>query len=182
LGDAGAVTTNDRALAERLKRLRNGGQTDRYHHGEFGLNSRLDEMQAAILRARLPLLEGWTGRRRSLGARYHAGLRGSAVEVPPELDPGHVYHLFPVLTADRAGFMRHLESHGVGSIIHYPVAIHQQPALAGVGRVPSCPVAERVCSQVCSLPLHPLLTDTDADMVISTVRAWQPASTLHASR
>jgi dTDP-4-amino-4,6-dideoxygalactose transaminase len=182
LGDAGAVTTNDGALADRLKRLRNGGQADRYHHVEFGLNSRLDELQAAILRARLPLLEGWTSRRRQLGARYRAGLAGSAVDVPPELDPGHVYHLFPVLTPDRAGLMQHLESHGVGSIVHFPVPIHRQPALAGVGREASCPVAERVCNEVCSLPLHPLLTDTEADVVIATVRAWQPAPAVHAPR
>jgi dTDP-4-amino-4,6-dideoxygalactose transaminase len=96
LGDGGAVATNDRALAERIKRLRNGGQTDRYHHLEVGINSRLDEMQAAILRARLPLLRDRTLRRRALAARYRAALAGAPVDVPPELDAGHVYHLFVV--------------------------------------------------------------------------------------
>src|SRR3989441_322909 len=96
LGDGGAVVTNDRALAERIKRLRNGGQTDPYHHAEPGINSRLDEMQAAILRARLPHLAQWTARPRALAAQYRTALAGAPVDVPPELDAGHVYHLFVV--------------------------------------------------------------------------------------
>ena len=95
LGDGGAVVTNDHAVAERIKRLRNGGQTDRYIHVEAGINSRLDEMQAAVLRARLPFLREWTRRRRELALAYrrslHAGVRPVA-----DRDPGHVYHLFPV--------------------------------------------------------------------------------------
>src|SRR6185503_12847207 len=88
LGDGGAIVTNDRALADRLKRLRNGGQTDRYHHADAGINSRLDELQAAVLRARLPFLRDWTAKRRALAARYRAALSdGSTVVVPPELDP-----------------------------------------------------------------------------------------------
>lgn len=179
LGDAGAVTTSDATLAERLKRIRNGGQTDRYHHVEPGWNTRLDEMQAAVLRARLGLLPGWTARRREIAGRYRAGLAGSAVTVPPELESGHVYHLFPVLADDRDGLMAHLQAQGIGSIIHYPISIPKQPALAGVSPVSVCPHAEQVCSQVCSLPLHPYLTDTDADAVIAAVRSWrhgEPAS------
>src|SRR6185503_13005702 len=92
MGDGGAIVTNDRALADRLKRLRNGGQTDRYHHVEPGVNSRLDEIQAAILAARLPRLRGWTERRRTLAARYREQLAGAPVDVPREHDGGHVYH------------------------------------------------------------------------------------------
>ena len=100
LGDGGAVTTSDARIAAHVKRLRNGGQTDRYRHGEFGVNSRLDEMQAAILRARLPLLPGWTERRRALARTYRTALAGTpGLAVPPERDPGHVYHLFPVRSA-----------------------------------------------------------------------------------
>jgi dTDP-4-amino-4,6-dideoxygalactose transaminase len=103
LGDGGAVVTRDAQLAERLKRLRNGGQTDRYQHVEAGVNSRLDELQAAVLRARLPGLSRRTTARRALAAEYRAGLASSnRVTVPPEIDPGHVYHLFPVRTARRA--------------------------------------------------------------------------------
>ena len=109
LGDAGAIVTNDGALAARLRRLRNGGQTDRYHHAEPGINSRLDELQAAVLRARLTRLREWTGRRRELASRYRAGLVDTAIEVPPECDPGHVYHLFVVrTTGERQVFQQHL--------------------------------------------------------------------------
>ncbi|HEX7284494.1 MAG TPA: DegT/DnrJ/EryC1/StrS family aminotransferase, partial [Vicinamibacterales bacterium] len=104
LGDGGAVLTRDAQLAARIKRLRNGGQTTRYHHEEPGANSRLDEMQAAILRARLPFLAGWTTRRRSIARVYRDGLAGSTVHVPREFDRGHVYHLFPVLTDSRDAF------------------------------------------------------------------------------
>ena len=96
LGDGGAITTDDAQLAARLARLRNGGQTDRYHHGEPGINSRLDEIQAAILSARLDFLPRWTAERRALAAVYRRTLAGAGVVVPPEFDPGHVYHLFPV--------------------------------------------------------------------------------------
>lgn len=176
LGDAGAITTNDATLAEKLKRIRNGGQTDRYHHVEPGWNSRLDEMQAAVLRERLQRLPALTGRRRGLARRYRTGLRGGPVVIPAEHDPGHVYHLFPILTQDRAGLMRHLDNLGIGTIIHYPVPIPRQPALAGIAPPDTCPVADRVCAEVVSLPLHPYLTDTDADAVTSAVMAWQPTA------
>jgi dTDP-3-amino-3,4,6-trideoxy-alpha-D-glucose transaminase len=157
LGDGGALTTGDAALADRARRLRNGGQTDRYHHGEFGVNSRLDELQAAILRARLPLLRAWTDARRGLASEYRAALRCAPVVVPPELDPGHVYHLFPVLSADREAVQAHLASAGIGTLVHYPVPIPRQPALADQ-RPADCPIADRVCGQVFSLPLYPRLS------------------------
>lgn len=171
LGDAGAIVTNDASLAERLKRLRNGGQTNRYHHLEFGVNSRLDEMQAAILRARLPRLGGWTTRRRALANRYRAALTGAPLTVPPERDPGHVYHLFPVLSDVREAFQAHLKSSGIETLIHYPVAIPNQPALAGVTTA-ACPIAERVCNQVFSLPLHPALSDGEVDAIAAAVHAF----------
>lgn len=174
LGDAGAVVTNDAALADRLARLRNGGQTDRYHHAEFGVNSRLDEIQAAVLRARLPRLREWTNRRRALAARYRTALAGASVTVPPERDPGHVYHLFVVRARDRASFEAHLIGRGIGTLIHYPVPIPRQPAFAGIASTP-CPVADRVSAEVCSLPLHPGLSDAAADEVAAAVQAWTGA-------
>jgi dTDP-4-amino-4,6-dideoxygalactose transaminase len=170
-GDAGAITTGDAALADRLRRLRNGGQSDRYHHLEPGVNSRLDEMQAAILRARLPFLPDWTTRRRELAARYRAALAGSAVRIPAECDPGHVYHLFPVLTSERASLQAHLTAREIGTLVHYPVALPRQPALAAFDPA-ACPIADRVCSEVCSLPLHPRLTDAEVDRVADAVRSW----------
>lgn len=169
LGDAGAVITSDAGLAEKLKRLRNGGQADRYHHVEFGVNSRLDEVQAAILRARLPLLPAWTARRRALGARYRRGLAGTPVVVPPECDSGHVYHLFPVRSADRAGLQKALAAVGVETLIHYPVPIPRQQAFSSTASA-ACPVADRVCAEICSLPLHPFLSDADVDIVVEAVR------------
>lgn len=176
LGDAGAITTNDATLAERLRRTRNGGQTDRYHHVEPGWNSRLDEMQAAVLRARLTRLPAWTERRRALAGRYRAGLTGGPVTVPPECDAGHVYHLFPVRTSDRAGLIAHLERAGIGAIIHYPIPIPRQPALTGIATPDACPIADGVCRDVCSLPLHPHLSDTDADAVMAAVSRWRPST------
>ncbi len=169
LGDGGAVITHDVGLAERLKRLRNGGQEDRYHHVEFGVNSRLDELQAAALRVRLVRLPAWTTRRRALGARYRQALRDAPVTVPPECDPGHVYHLFPVLSTDRAALRAHLSSRGIETLVHYPIAIPKQPAFAALSAA-DCPVADRICEQVCSLPLHQGLTDDDVDAVVAAVR------------
>jgi len=175
LGDAGAITTDDPLFADKLKRLRNGGQIDRYHHVEFGVNSRLDEMQAAILRARLKLLPSWTDRRRALAARYRAALAGGPVRVMAECDPGHVYHLFVVRPSDRAEFQAHMERAGIGTLIHYPVPIPRQPAFAGLPGG-SCPIADRACAEVCSIPLNPGLADAEVDAIIEAVRAWRPAS------
>lgn len=170
LGDGGAITTNDPVLAERMKRLRNGGQTDRYHHVEMGVNSRLDEMQAAILSARLPFLRGWTDKRRRLAARYRTALAGVPVEVPPERDPGHVYHLFPVLSARRDELQALLRATGIETLIHYPIPIPRQPALQSE-QPNHCPVADRVCADVLSLPLYPGMRDDDACRVAEALRA-----------
>ncbi len=175
LGDGGAIITNDRRLAERLKRLRNGGQTTRYHHEEFGVNSRLDEMQAAILRERLALLPAWTARRRALGERYRAALAGAhSIEVPPLKDAGHVYHLFPVLSSAREALRAHLQAHGVETLIHFPVPIPRQPALA-LEQPTQCPVADRVCAEVFSLPLYPSLPDAAVDRVAEVLRRFTAA-------
>ena len=171
LGDGGAITTSDPQLAARAKRLRNGGQTDRYHHDEFGVNSRLDEMQAAILRARLPLLGTWTTRRRELARAYRTRLaQQSAVVVPPELDEGHVYHLFPVRSRARDTVQAALRTAGIETLIHYPVPIPQQPALAAE-QPADCPVANRVCSEILSLPLYPSLPADAIDRVADALAA-----------
>jgi dTDP-3-amino-3,4,6-trideoxy-alpha-D-glucose transaminase len=173
LGDGGAVVTSDPSIARRIKRLRNGGQTDKYHHAEFGVNTRLDEMQAGILRARLPLLRGWTAARRKLAGAYRTKLEGARITVPPECDSGHVYHLFPVLAERRDAFQAHLVSEGVGTLVHYPVPIPSQPAMANLPPA-VCPVAERITSQVVSLPLHPALSTADLDFVSAAVQRWRP--------
>jgi dTDP-3-amino-3,4,6-trideoxy-alpha-D-glucose transaminase len=166
LGDGGAVVTRDAALAARVARLRNGGQTSRYHHEEAGANSRLDEMQAAILRARLPYLSRWTDRRRRIAAAYRAGLDSPDVRLLPRFDEGHVYHLFPVLAPDRSAVQARMAARGVETLIHYPVPIPRQPALAPATPC-QCPVADRLCAEVLSLPIYPALTDAQVGQVIA---------------
>ncbi len=173
LGDGGAVITRDAQLAARIKRLRNGGQTSRYHHEEAGANSRLDEMQAAILRARLPYLAQWTERRRTIAAAYRAGLTGRALRLPREFDRGHVYHLFPVLTGSRDAFQQHMRDHGVETLIHYPVPIPRQPALASASPA-MCPIADRVCAQVVSLPMYPGLNGAAVSTVVDAAASFRP--------
>lgn len=172
LGDGGAVTTDDEALASRIRRLRNGGQTDRYHHAEFGLNTRLDELQAAVLRARLPRVPGWTAERRALAGHYRDQLRGSGVCVPPERDPGHVYHLFPILSSRRDLLQGHLKRDGIETLIHYPVSIPRQTALRGEDPA-DCPIADRACAELLSLPLHPGMSPSVVDEVARSIRAFQ---------
>ena len=170
LGDGGALTTDDADVAARARRLRNGGQTDRYQHLEFGVNSRLDEIQAAILRARLQFLPRWTERRRALASSYRSALHDvRAVMVPREKDPGHVYHLFPVLSARRDEVREALKRSGVDTLIHYPVPVPRQPALASEAPA-DCPVADRICSEVFSLPLYPALPLDAVDRVATALR------------
>lgn len=172
LGDGGAITTNDAALAARLKRIRNGGQQTTYQHDEFGVNSRLDEIQAAILRERLQRLPAWTGQRRALAAHYRSKLHGAAVLVPREFDGGHVYHLFVVRTTEREAFRAHLASHGVQTLVHYPKALTRQPALASENPA-ACPEAERAANEVVSLPLYPSLSIEDAEVVAAAVQSFK---------
>ena len=191
LGDGGAVVTNDRALAARIRQLRNGGQSDRDHHEQAGVNSRLDELQAAVLRARLPRLASWTERRRTLAARYRGLLADEAgIEILPERDPGHVYHLFVVRVRDlrddadgnaRSALQTSLAARGIETLIHYPVPIPRQPALAAMDPR-DCPAAARACHEVLSLPLHPGLNDADVDMVASSVRGESAALIGRAGR
>ena len=185
LGDGGAVITNDKALAERVKRLRNGGQTSKYQHDEFGVNTRLDEMQAAILRERLVRLPEWTTRRRALAARYRAALAGvtaaapatlpatlpTTLTVPPEFDAGHVYHLFPVLSPSREALREHLQANGIETLIHFPIPIPRQRAFASEHPAP-CPIADRVCAEVFSLPLYPSLPDAAVDRIADAIRRF----------
>ncbi|HET7220319.1 MAG TPA: DegT/DnrJ/EryC1/StrS family aminotransferase [Vicinamibacterales bacterium] len=169
LGDAGAIVMNDDGLAARAARLRNGGQTGRYQHAEFGVNSRLDEMQAAILRARLPFLRSWTDSRRSVARCYRAALAAvTTITVPPERDPGHVYHLFPVRSRVRDAMREHLRTKGVETLIHYPIPIPQQPAVASE-RPAECPVATTVCGEVFSLPLFPGLPPAAVDTIAAAL-------------
>jgi len=172
LGDGGAVTTRDAQLAARIKRLRNGGQTSRYHHQEAGANSRLDELQAAVLRVRLPRLAAWTERRRALASTYRRALVGAPLRVPALVDEGHVFHLFPVLSEERDRLQQHLSAEGIETLIHYPVPIQRQPALGAVS-AEEYPVAARTCAQVLSLPIYPSLAERDVEAVAAAVHSFE---------
>jgi dTDP-4-amino-4,6-dideoxygalactose transaminase len=171
LGDGGAIVTNDAALAATLRRLRNGGQTDRYHHLDAGINSRLDEIQAAVLRARLSYLPAWTARRRELAVRYRTSLATASIDVPREFDAGHVYHLFVIRTRRRAALQQQLAQDGIETLVHYPVPIPRQPALASQHPI-DCPEGNRACDEVLSLPMHPGLTSADVEAVAASVCAF----------
>jgi dTDP-3-amino-3,4,6-trideoxy-alpha-D-glucose transaminase len=170
-GDAGAVITNDPALAGRVRQLRNGGQTSRYVHAVPGVNSRLDELQAAVLRARLPHLAVATAARRTHATRYRRELRGAVAPVP-ERDPGHVYHLFPVRSARRDALQAHLERAGVETLIHYPIPLPGQAAFAHLSPAP-CAVASRAGTELLSLPLHPRLPVSDLTRVVDAIQAFE---------
>jgi len=172
LGDGGALLVNDPDLASRLRQRRNGGQADRYRHVVVGLNSRLDELQAAVLRVGLRHLDAWTERRRALAAIYQGELEGSEVKVPVEQSYARaVYHLFVVRHPRRHELAEKLGSRGIATLIHYPIPLHLQPAFSSLGGRPGdFPVAERAAAEVLSLPLYPELTDEQARSVARAVR------------
>jgi dTDP-4-amino-4,6-dideoxygalactose transaminase len=171
-GDGGAVLVNDPEVAKKLRRLRNGGQTDRYRHEESGLNSRLDEMQAAILRGFLRHLPAWNERRRALAALYLRELEGAAVTLPREQPYARaVYHLFHVRHPRRDALASALKERGIGTLVHYPIPLHLQPAFRALdGKAGDFPVAEKAAGEVLSLPLYPELTDEQALAVAAAVR------------
>lgn len=172
LGDGGAILVNDSEVAARLRRLRNGGQRDRYHHESFGVNSRLDELQAALLRVGLAHLAAWNERRRALAALYTRELRGSGVE--PFLEQPYadsVAHLYVVRHPRRDALAEALKRRGIGTLIHFPVPLHLQPAFAFLGgKAGQLPVVERASREILSLPLYPELTDDAARRVAGAVR------------
>ncbi len=174
LGDAGCMVTNDASLAERIRGLGNYGSRTKYHHEFAGVNSRLDELQAAVLAIKLGYLDHDNIRRREIAHRYVDRIRNPFVTPPiPPADPNsHVWHLFVITTRHRASLMRHLEESGVETMVHYPCAIHLQPAFAGKSGDVNAPVSERLQNEVLSLPIGPTLSDEQVEHVINAVNAW----------
>ncbi len=172
-GDAGLATTQDAGLGEHLARLRVYGGRVRYIHDELGYNSRLDEIQAAILRVKLAFLEQGNARRRAIAARYRAGLAGLGIGLPAEV-PGteHVYHQFAIRVPDRDQMQERMASRGVRTAIYYPLPLHLQPLYRDLGyRGGDFPEAERASREVLCLPMYPELADGDVDEVIGAVKA-----------
>jgi len=173
LGDAGGVVTRDAELAACVASLRSYGSTRKYHHDRQGVNSRLDELQAAFLRIKLAHLGEDVAARQALAERYHAGIDNPHITLPTMPAPGeqHAWHLFVVTSQARDALQAHLRDAGVETLIHYPVPIHRQPAYAGTPW-PALPVAEALADSVLSLPLHPGLSDPQA--VIDACNTFHP--------
>ena len=177
-GDAGGVTTNDDALADALRVLRNYGSRVKYVNEVVGYNSRLDEIQAAILAAKLPHLDAWNARRARLAARYAEGLRDAGLVLPevPEWAES-VWHLYVVRSPARDALQRALQAAGIGTMIHYPIPPHRQAAYASLGIDPEAfPIARRMAAEVLSLPMGPHLSDAQQDRVIEVVGELASAS------
>jgi dTDP-3-amino-3,4,6-trideoxy-alpha-D-glucose transaminase len=173
-GDGGAIVTNDEALAARVGLLRSHGESPRYHHKIVGTTARLDALQAALLRVKLRHLDARNDDRRRLGAALHAGLAGTSVELPtPAFDSAdHVYHQFIVRSAHRDALREHLDGLGVGTAIHYPIPIHRNEAY-GPAPEGSLPVAERLATQICTLPLFPTMTDDEVGRIVEAVASFE---------
>ena len=176
LGDGGAVTTNDTDVADRVRPLRNYGSRTRYANEIRGVNSRLDELQAAMLRVKLPLLNEWNQRRRRVAARYLDDLRGTALRLPfTPLGVDPVWHLFVVRSDARDRLQEHLAKRDVQTLIHYPIPPHRQAAYADLGYpVGAFPIAERIHRECLSLPIGPHLTEGQVGDVIDAVRSFDP--------
>jgi dTDP-4-amino-4,6-dideoxygalactose transaminase len=171
-GDGGAVATSDAGVAQELRRLRQYGWSRRDYAEREGWNSRLDEIQAAILRAKLPFLERENARRREIAERYDAAFEGLPLEIlrsRPESSPAR--HIYPVRLPERDAFREHLSARGVETGVHYPVPLHLHPAYAFLGcRKGDFPVSEAACETVVSLPIYPGLSDDQVDAVIAAAR------------
>lgn len=175
LGDGGALVTGDEELASRAACLRNYGQSERYIHPEIGLNSRLDEMQAAILAVRLDSLDACTEIRRSIARRYRDGIMQSRVQLlaTPQQATSHVYHLFVLLSPQRDALQAHLMARGVQALLHYPVPVHHQSSCVEIRRDPTgLPNSESHAKHCLSLPCHPQMSDADVQHVIDAVNSF----------
>jgi dTDP-4-amino-4,6-dideoxygalactose transaminase len=180
-GDGGMVTTDDPLIADRVRLLRDHGRSDKYTHVEVGYNLRFNDVQAAVGRAQLALLEDFIAKRRAVAARYDAAFEEIAEIIIPVERPETrmVYHLYPIRCRDdsvRKALREHLKARGVETGIHYPIANHLQPAMAPRGSPPFLPEAEAIARTSVSLPMFPGLSDGDVDAVIAAVRDFFPPS------
>jgi len=174
LGDGGAVTTNDDDLAQRVRRLRNYGSRVKYVHEDQGFNSRLDEIQAAILRVKLRFLDAWNDRRRQIAAQYLRELKDTSLTLPFVPDWAEpVWHLFVVRSRERDSLQQYLQQAGIGVSIHYPLPPHLQAAYRGLGLGEgSLPLSEMISREVLSLPIGPHLTEAQVSTVIRAIRGY----------
>ena len=173
-GDGGAVTTNDPEIADKVRLLRNIGQKVKYYHEVKGFNNRLDTMQAAVLRVKLPYLDEWNAERRRAAASYEALLDGLPVVAPQAADfAEHIYHLYVVRLSEREALMAYLKDQGIATGLHYPIPIHLQPAYAELGyKRGDFPVTEAYAETIMSLPIFPELSDEKVAYVVRAIRQF----------
>ncbi|MCF7854337.1 MAG: DegT/DnrJ/EryC1/StrS family aminotransferase [Candidatus Pacebacteria bacterium] len=180
MGDGGALICKDPQLAETIRLMRQYGWQQRYVSDVAGMNSRLDEVQAAILNVKLLKLDAFNERRREIARQYSRALASSAYRVP-DAAPGiaHVYHQYVIRTTRRDELREYLNAQGIGTLVHYPVPVHLQPAYKGrdltVGR--QLPVTEQVCKEILSLPMHPGLSDDDVQRIVKHLKEWNAGKT-----
>ena len=173
MGDGGAVVTNDEELYNKVKALANYGSDRKYHHIYKGLNSRLDEIQAAVLDVKLPYLLQDNQRRREIAKYYRENIENPQVVLPQTYDEkAHVWHVFVVRTAERDRFQKYLGDNGVQTIIHYPTPPHKQPAYAEWNHL-SFPVTEQIHREIISLPISPVMTDEEVKQLVEVVNAYK---------
>ncbi len=175
LGDGGAVATNDSEIAERARLLREYGWRERYVSDLAGFNSRLDEMQSAILRVKLKYLDEENARRREIALAYDERLAAPPLRLPQRRgEVGHVYHQYVVRSDERDRLREYLRERGIGALVHYPAPVHLQPAYRGRIAVHrnALPVTEQAARQVLSLPMHPFLADAEVERVCEAINQW----------
>ena len=175
IGDAGALITTDAALAERAKVIRNYGQSERYHHPEVGLNSRLDELHAAMLSERLKWLDDFTEKRRHVARQYYEQIANPRITVldKPLQDRSHVHHLFVVRCDERERLSAHLTQAGIANLSHYPIPVHKQPPCADVRLDPvGLAAVEQHAATCLSIPCHPQMSSSDIAKVVEAVNAF----------
>ena len=176
LGDAGAITTNDNALAKVISAMRNYGSEQKYHNEYFGVNSRLDELQAAFLNVKLPYLDGENETRKKIAKRYLSEIKNEKIIMPNwDLSNNHVFHLFVIRTSDRDILQSYLKQNNIETLIHYPIAPHKQKAFAsetsGWSSL-SYPITEKIHQEVVSLPISPVMTNVEVDCVIKNLNLY----------
>jgi dTDP-4-amino-4,6-dideoxygalactose transaminase len=174
-GDGGMVVSSDQPLAERVRRLRTHGGVQMYHHDEVGTNSRLDALQAAVLLAKLPHLEGWSAARRANAARYVEGLAGVSAVRTPVTDPAneHIYNQFVIEVERRDELQAHLKAKEIGTAIYYPLALHLQPCFAHLDyKAGAFPVSEAATRRVLALPVYPELSQPQQEFVVDAIKGF----------
>ncbi len=176
IGDAGAITTNDADLSEKVQQIRNYGQSIRYHHPQIGLNSRLDELQAALLQERLIYLPKWTERRREIAQIYTKAIQNDHIQLMPlpKDEERHVHHLFVIKCSAREKLQNYLLENEIQSLIHYPIPAHKQKPGENLDSDPQgLTITEQYAQEVLSIPCHPALTDSEVNKVIEVINEYQ---------